>query len=608
MLIKALCDYYDELSAEGNILPECYSKVNVHFLICLSPEGEIANLINWQEVQITENAKGKIKEKLVPRETVMPLRTEKSGIESNIIEHRPLYIFGLNLTDKGFTPDDRTHKAEKSHNAFVGKNLKFIKGLDSPLINAYRKFIEKWKPADETKNKYLLSIGKLYKNAYFAFCMNGCPDKLLHEDSLIKERWENKFNIEKASSRCDIMSQCAISGQNAPIARVHSKLKGVYGGLATGSVLIGFNNSSECSYCNEQSYNSNISADAMRKYTEAFNYLLNNKKHKALIDDMTIVFWASGGIGNERCSQLFSYIMFDEKNTMNKKETDEMLENLMLSAYKGNITQERISTAENIDTDVDFYMVGIKPNSSRLALKFIYRKKFGEILENIAKFQSDMQITDKISPVPLWKLKGELTSPKSSSENRKVDPSLMAEIFKSVIQGISFPKYLLSTLVRRVKTDKYINNVRAGAIKACINRELRLLGQKEEIKLSLDYNNKNQAYLCGRLFAVLEKLQQEVSGNSLNRTIKDAYFSSASSKPAIIFPKLINLAQNHLKKVGSPVYFNKLIQEIIEEIDGEFPETLILSDQGKFIIGYYQQFQSFFNKSSDKNNITQGEK
>lgn len=605
MLIKALCDYYDELSAEGNILPDGYSKVNLHYKVCLSPEGEIANIIDWQGKGILENAKEKIKKPT--GETVMPQRTEKSGIESNIIEHRPLYIFGLNLDGEKLTPVDKTHKAEKSHKAFVEKNLEFIKDLDSPLINAYRKFLEKWIPAEETENKYLLAIGKQYKNAYFAFCLDGYPHKLLHEDSLIKEKWENEFKVEKTASSSDVISQCAVSGQNEPIARVHSKIKEVYGGLPTGSVLIGFNNSSECSYGNKQSYNSNISMEAMKKYTEAFNFLLSDKKHNLLLDDITVVFWASGGVENEVCCGLFSYILFDGKNTMNKKETDEMLESVMRSAREGNITQERIKTTENIDSNVDFYMVGLKPNSSRLSIKFVYRKKFGEILQNIAKYQNDMQITENITPVPIWRLKGELTSPKSSRENRKVDPSLMAEIFKSIIQGIDFPAYLLSTLIRRVKTDKYINDVRAGAIKACINRNSRLLNQKEEIKLSLDCNNKNQAYLCGRLFAVLEKLQQEASGNSLNRTIKDAYFSSASSTPAIIFPKLISLAQHHLKKVNNSVYYDKLIQEIVDGINGEFPETFMLSEQGKFIIGYYQQYKNFFIKNSNKNNLTQEE-
>ena len=115
--------------------------------------------------------------------------------------------------------------------------------------------------------------------------------------------------------------------------------------------------------------------------------------------------------------------------------------------------------------------------------------------------------------------------------------------------------------------------------------------------MSLDKTNQTPAYLCGRLFAVLEKLQQDASNNSLNRTIKDAYFASASARPALVFPKLIRLAQNHLNKVKYPVYYNKLIGEIMDGLNGEFPEILRLMDQGKFDVGYYQQNQDLWKKT-----------
>jgi CRISPR-associated protein Csd1 len=117
--------------------------------------------------------------------------------------------------------------------------------------------------------------------------------------------------------------------------------------------------------------------------------------------------------------------------------------------------------------------------------------------------------------------------------------------------------------------------------------------------VGLDKDNDNQAYVCGRLFAVLERLQMQAAGVELNRTIKDAYFASASSKPAIIFPKLINLAQNHLKKVKYPIFYNKLLGEIMDGLQGEFPENLLLQDQGRFIIGYYHQYQKFFEKNEN---------
>ena len=124
--------------------------------------------------------------------------------------------------------------------------------------------------------------------------------------------------------------------------------------------------------------------------------------------------------------------------------------------------------------------------------------------------------------------------------------------------------------------------------------------------MALNTENTNPAYLCGRLFAALEKLQREASGD-LNRTIKDAYFASASSRPVLVFPKIIKLAQNHLKKLesqGRRIFFDKLIGDIMLMLDDGFPESLNLTQQGNFIIGYYQQYQSFFEKNENKNNTT----
>ena len=124
--------------------------------------------------------------------------------------------------------------------------------------------------------------------------------------------------------------------------------------------------------------------------------------------------------------------------------------------------------------------------------------------------------------------------------------------------------------------------------------------------MSLDTENKNSAYLCGRLFAVLEKIQQDSAEGKLNRTIKDSFFASSCSKPAVVFPRLVQLSQNHIKKLKSPVFFNKLVSEIIDGLEGAFPSTLSLDDQGVFIIGYYHQNKAFFdgtyksqNKQSD---------
>ena len=597
MLIKALCDYYDILSKAGKVLPEGYSNVGVHYLVSLTPEGKVDAITDYQDriPEILKNGKTKIQTN--PKTVRMPKRTEKSAIDSNIIEHRPLYLFGLSYAEDSMDADDK--KAQKSHEACVKMNLEFLEGLDSPIVNAYRNFLQNWEPENEIHNGKLMELGKKYNTFRFAFCLSGNPDILLHEDPAVKKKWEQRIQEAKDSKDEDSNVQCAITGEYAPIARIHNKIKGVYGGQASGTGLVTFNNPSENSYGNEQSYNSNISETAMEKYTEALNYLLQGRKHKILLDDLTILFWAMNA--EETCEDTFLAMLNGESEKMDSEATDKMLQDLMAKSKDAEAYQRQLESLDDIDEKVVFYMVGIKPNASRLSLKFIDRKRYSDVLWNILQFQKDMQISEEFKAVPFYRIKKELVSPKSSNE--VCNPALLSKVFEAIIYGYKYPIALLETVVRRVKTDKDVsitgNRIRAGLIKAVLNR----MAEKEEIPMSLDRENRNQAYLCGRLFAVLEQLQDTASGGNLNSTIKDRFFASAASKPVLVFPKLLKLSQNHLDKFRGKnernyVFYNKLISEIIDMLQGEFPDTLLLADQGKFIIGYYQQRQRFFEKKN----------
>lgn len=581
MLIQALSEYYDILSQEGKVVADEYSEVNINYIVCLTEDGKIDNLIECEK----------------NRTEIMPKKSGKTSICSNIIEYRALYLFGLNF-DKGvFTTSDRTNKAKKSHDDFVKTNLEFLKDLDSPVVNAYRNFIKNWNPECETENIYLLSLGKKYLNSNFAFCLRGEIDKLLHKDDVVLRKWFNYYEKSSKKNKNGVISQCAITGEKETISRKHDKIKGVHGGFPE-AVLIGFNNPSENSYGNKQSFNSNISEKIMRKYTKALNYLLSSKKNKDLFDDVTVIHWAMSNRQDD--DDIMSMLMFNDFDDMDARKTDDMLSKMMLDAKEGKVTSQRVSAITGIDENVYFYMAGLKPNSSRLSLKFIYKKKAADILSNIAQHQLDLQISENMKPIPFWVIKRELISPKSS--NGKVNPELITKIFEAAIYGTNYPQALLFETIRRVKTDKIaFNSNRAGIIKACINRKSRIFDKKEEIKMSLDKENKNPAYLCGRLFAVLEKLQQDASGNNLNTTIKDSYFAAAASRPSIVFPKILKLAQNHLKKSNSAAYYNILIEEIIDNLENEFPDMLTLANQGRFMIGYYQQYQSFFTKKTENN-------
>ncbi len=62
----------------------------------------------------------------------------------------------------------------------------------------------------------------------------------------------------------------------------------------------------------------------------------------------------------------------------------------------------------------------------------------------------------------------------------------------------------------------------------------------------LDKSNTNQGYLCGRLFAVLDKIQENANGIN---SIRERYMNAASSTPASVFSTILNLSAHHLEKL-----------------------------------------------------------
>ncbi len=579
MLIKVLNDYYDILASAGKTCPEGFDEQSVSYKIMLRPDGTISDILDIRTPSAADK-KGKVS--YLPVDIVLPSRTQKPGIDFNIIEHRPLYIFGLNYEKGEFTAEDKTNKAKKSHECFVKGNLEFTEGMSSEIVLAYRNFMEKWDPEAEIHNVHLTRLGKDYSKGYFCFALDGHPDVTLHD--MNGEIMQKIKSAEKSAD--DEKTVCSISGEEGAIARIHDKIKGVKGGQAAGGLLVCFNSSAEESYGKEQSFNSGITQKVMKHYTQALNILLKDKNHRIYLDDMTIVFWAMAEDDKNETDLLMSMLGGDGADAA---ETDLMLKEAFSQLREGRKTD---LSSFGVDAGVTFCMAGLAPNNSRISQKFIYRDKFGKIFKNAVKHQYDMALEGAKGQIPLWQMFKELKSPKSTNE--KTPPPMMAAVFKAVLTGSKYPDSLLETAVRRVKIDREVNYVRAGIIKACINRK-----ETGEIEMALDRENTNLAYLCGRLFAALERIQRNAAEGELNRTIKDTYFSSACSNPAAVFPRLMKLAQYHLAKDGYAKGDSILLGEITDKLEGEFPKTLPLDEQGKFILGYYHQYQSFFAKKSD---------
>lgn len=600
-MLSSLVNYYDRLAKNGLVIEECFSEVKVNWLICLNEDGTIDDILEFTDEEITTDKKGKQKTKKVAKKYIFPKRAGATTIRSESIEHRSLYIFGIDFNPKKEQGFKITDQAKAKHNAFVKENLKFTEGINSPLVLAYRAFIENWVPEEHLNDPVLLRYGNnLSKNEGYAFCLSGNPSELLNDSPEILERAKNNYYSEKNLS-AEHSAQCSITGELGEIAETHDKINGlaVIGGMATGSVFVCFKNPAEQSYTKSASFNSNISKNAMIKYTSAMNYLLSNKRHRIYIENMALIYWADSEENDDLQSDFFSSSLFDRK--MDREDVDEMLNSAFEQLVKGKAISEIFP---DIDENVTFYIMGMTPNSSRVSVKMYYKNTFGNIMQCIAQHQRDMSIDKDQKPISINQILRELKSPKASKGN--VPSPLVSDIFRSILYGVCYPEQLLEIVVRRVKTDSdeennsfiKLNRIRAGIIKACLNRKSRFNGNKEEITMALDTTNTSQAYLCGRLFAKLEAIQQKASGNKLNKTIKDSYFASACSTPALVFPRLIKLSQNHLAKIegaNSPDYF---MGEIINQLGNTFPKHLSLSQQGEFILGYYHE--RFYKKTTNK--------
>lgn len=607
MIISSLCEYYAIMAKNGKVTKEGYTSQKITHLICLNEDGTISDIIPL--------GKKEGKKDIYP-EMLFPLRTQKPGIEANFIEHRPLYIFGLNYENGVFTPDDRTRKAEKSHEAFVKKSLEIVEDLQDTLVRAYGLFVRNWTPAAETENKFLLSLGGAYKTACFAFCLSGKINDCLQDCKEIKDKWEEALS---ASDDGGVPSAvCPIYGEELPVAKLHDKIKGVTGGQASGCILVCFNNESENSYGKEQSYNSGISVRAMKEYTEALNYVLKSPEHHTYMDGMTVGYFA---MTDKKEEDYMDAINISFAFTFPSAATEKTEEEEIKEADAENVERNLNTVAENaaagkginfsyfdkLDESVQYCIFGLAPNSSRIMIKFFYRDNFGNLRKNIERWHKDFAVGTSAGAPEFWKIRSQLKSPKSSDN---LPPDITEKLFNSAVNGAPLPEKILETVIRRIKTDSdtekshsvKMNDTRIGLLKTCLNRKNK--DGKEEITVSLNLENKNPAYLCGRLFAVLEKAQQDAAGGTLNKTIKDTYFSSAAATPATVFPALIKLSGTHQAKLAEKgqIYYNRLISSIVDNLE-EFPKTLSLEQQGNFIIGYYQQNKDLYTAKNSKEEL-----
>ena len=567
MILKALYDYYnrcDNLPAKG------LEEKEIGFLLVLSPEGQFLRFEDCRTGK--DHARVYLVKKHVGR---------SSAAVANYLYDNSAYVLGYSEKSNGKEQlylDTFKEKVESIGDAFP----------DNKDITAIRKFYSNSRDMiielvsqDALWEDIKKNLSKKYST--FSFRIEG--------DLKIVAEKKELLQLEECNDKAEADDICLVSGKHGP--SVETTTATMIPGSQAIAKLVSFQvNSGYDSYGKTKCGNAPISEEAEFAYTTALNSMLQKgSRNKFMLGTRTFVFWASNNneASKETEESLFDLLGFSEE------ANDDPNANLM----KVRKVFESINSGM-LKTDLDdkFYILGLAPNSARIAVVYWSETTLKDFAGKILKHFSDMEIQDtRKDKKPYMGIREIISSVTLGGKMSDATPNLPESVVKSIFQGLPYPQTLYSACLRRIRAEQKLTITRAAIIKAYLNRQSN---NNKKINIMLDKDNNNQGYLCGRLFAVLDKIQED--SNKIS-SIRERYMNAASSTPSAVFATILNLSVHHSEKLeeGRRIYFEKLKQEILDKVSADgFPTHLDLQDQGRFFVGYYHQRQDFFTSKKEQ--------
>jgi len=600
-ILQALVGHYDRLveSESGPALHYGYSMQGVSYAVVLSPEGE------FKDVMDIRDPTGKSPR---PKRMLVPGPVKRSvNVAPNFLWDKTAYSLGL-VREEATSEPTPTHRGE--HDAFKQLHLDLLAATDDKGLRALATFIATWNPDPEQFVDFPHALDML--DANIVFRLDG-EMEFIHDSADARAIWQDHLAMQGGAE-----AFCLVTGEIAPVERLHPKIKGVRGAQSSGASIISFNHDAFESFGRKQGDNAPVSERAAFSYTTALNAMLTpNSGHNIRIGDTTVVYWAEASLGKaaalaaERTVSIF----------LDSPPTDDS-EGAKVRYKLAAVSEGRpIKDVEpDVREDTRFYVLGFAPNASRLSVRFWVDTNLGALYQRFTDHWRDLRIepTPRKRTPTVQDIANESARviTKADGSYRKqfdtVPPLLCGHLMRSLLTGQHYPRTLVSTIIMRIRADSHVSDLRIAALKAFIVRKLRLNKQltKEDYLVSLDPSSTNIAYNLGRLFAAFAYAETS-SRAERNATIRDKYMGAASSTPRRVFPILLrgyehqrsSLAKSSGKSVGAGVNAEKAILEIMELLPGQndLPASLPLEDQSRFFIGFYHQESHFYTKSTKSN-------
>lgn len=589
MILHALNSYYERmLDTPDSGMPSFGTSIeNISFALVLGEDGTLRGLEDLRELD------GK---KLRPRKMPVPAAEKKaSGIKANFLWDATGYV--LCRDDKG-----KQERTDKCHAAFI-KLLKSYCDDPDPGLKAVLTFLDRQKGAEVASRDDWPEIC----GTNLVFRLDGVPG-FVHDRPAARKAWEACL----ASRGIEDLGQCLVSGWQQPIARLHPSIKGVRDAQSSGASIVSFNLPAFGSYGKEQSFNAPVSHKSAFAYTTALNALLSrDSQQKIVIGDATYVFWSAY---SNPVEDIFADLFDPSSETKEASATqDDQQTTIKIRGLLKEIRDGRKATdfLPSLDEDVQFYILGLSPNAARLSIRFWESNSLGTLLDRVGKHYAQLNIVRQFDNGPEFpavrqlllhtaNLKGLKQNDNWDTKNKRISPVLAGSMARAILTGANYPQNLLPIVLERIRAEHNVTYFRAALLKAYLLRNKRM-----EVPVSLDLNRTDRPYLLGRLFAVLEKAQEDAIPGA-NATIKDRYLSSAAATPGQVFHMLLKNSANHIAKLkkdpemkGRAFHYDIMTQEIISGFS-DYPKTMKAEEQGLFMIGYYHQRKDFYTKKTQE--------
>jgi CRISPR-associated protein Csd1 len=569
MFIQALAQYADE-NLHDALNDVAWEEKPVRYLIELSSDGRSLGVVE----RMTPVVRGK-KTISLPQSLTVP----RSPVNRNS-GHHPLlaaddisYVLGVGA----WTAVKDEDKHAKHHEAFASILREAAEATRDQALQACQRF-----NSDPDQVELARAALKEAKpGSLVALSVSG-P---VVSRPAVRNWWSEHYGVAFKERVGSGAGECLISGKFGPIAPTHEKIKGTgnLGGQPAGVSLMSFDKDAFQSYGWDQNENSPVSPDRAMAYVLALNDLLRSDKgHRRDLAGVGFIFWLKNPV---------EFDVFLALERPSEKQVADML-----------------ALDPGVDPDLDpneFYLAGVSGNGGRLRVRYWVTDTLERIKNNLNAWFEGLRVAklygEPVEPVRFWQLLQAIDREGEPPANCLI--ALVRRAIEGPAQPLGYP--MLATALGRLRKAKATEwtPARLGLIRMCVNDVIDAQ-QKGERRMteSLDTEQLNPAYLCGRLLAEYEGLQFQASNaageSKVNLSVADRYYSLASTYPAIAFPKIVDLGQKHLRKLrrdrpGAANAIGQRIEELCgvlgQEAHHRFPAMLSLEDQGRFALGYQHQ-------------------